>query len=51
MPPMTRLPRVHAGEFQALISRLAGDEEELLEDGRKEVEEMAEGTSTGDPGE
>ncbi len=43
--------RVHAGEFQALISRLAEDEEELLEDGRKEVEEMAEGTSTGDPGE
>lgn len=35
--------RVHAGEFLELLRRLAPDEDGLLEEGRKEVEEMAEG--------
>ena len=33
--------RVHAGEFNRLISILTGDEEELLAQGAKEVDEMA----------
>ena len=33
--------RPMAGEFQELIKRLAPDEEEFLENGRKEVEELA----------
>jgi rubrerythrin len=34
--------RVHAGEFLELLRRLAPDEAQFLENGRKEVEEMAE---------
>ena len=34
--------RVHIGEFMELLRRLAPEEAELLEEGRKEVEEMAE---------
>jgi rubrerythrin len=33
--------RVHAGEFNRLISILTGDEDELLAKGAKEVDEMA----------
>ena len=33
--------RVHAGEFNRLISILTGDEDELLAQGAKEVDEMA----------
>jgi rubrerythrin len=33
--------REHVGEFMELLRRLAPDEAELLESGRKEVEEMA----------
>lgn len=33
--------RVHAGEFNRLINILTGDEEELLAQGAKEVDEMA----------
>ncbi len=35
--------RVHAGEFLELIKRLAPGEAKLLEAGRQEVEEMADG--------
>ena len=35
--------RVHAGEFQRLLSILVRDEEELLAKGAREVDEMAEG--------
>jgi rubrerythrin len=31
--------RVHVGELQALLSRLVDDEDELLDEGREEVEE------------
>jgi len=34
--------RVHIGEFMELLRRLTPEEAELLEEGRKEVEEMAE---------
>lgn len=34
--------RVHAGEFQRLISLLVDDEEEKLAEGAEEVDEMAE---------
>ena len=37
--------REHVGEFMELLRRLAPDEAELIEAGRKEVEEMAEGSS------
>jgi rubrerythrin len=33
--------RVHVGEFQRLISILADDEEQLLDQGAEEVDEMA----------
>ena len=33
--------RVHAGEFQRLLNLLVDDEEELLAEGAKEVDEMA----------
>jgi rubrerythrin len=33
--------RVHAGEFARLISILTGDEDKLLAEGAKEVDEMA----------
>ncbi len=33
--------RVHAGEFQKLLSILAKDEDKLLAEGAKEVEDMA----------
>ena len=33
--------REHIGEFMELLRRLAPDETEYLEDGRREVEEMA----------
>jgi uncharacterized protein len=33
--------RVHAGEFNRLISILTGDEDDLLAQGAKEVDEMA----------
>lgn len=33
--------RVHVGEFQRLISMLADDEEQLLDQGAEEVDEMA----------
>jgi len=36
--------RVHAGEFLELLRRLAPEEQGLLDAGRKEVEEMAEGS-------
>lgn len=35
--------REHIGEFMELLRRLAPEEEGLLESGRKEVEEIAEG--------
>ena len=35
--------RVHAGEFLELLRRLAPDEEKFLQEGKEEVEEMAEG--------
>ena len=35
--------RVHVGEFMELLRRLAPGEAKLLEKGREEVEEMAEG--------
>ena len=35
--------RVHAGEFQRLIKILAGDEESLLAQGAREVNDMAAG--------
>ena len=38
--------RVHAGEFQRLLSILAEDEERLLKEGADEVNEMA-GNLTG----
>jgi len=34
--------RVHIGEFMELLRRLAPEEAKLLEEGRKEVEELAE---------
>ncbi len=34
--------RQHIGEFMELLRRLAPDEAKLLEEGRKEVEELAE---------
>jgi rubrerythrin len=33
--------REHAGEFQELLDRLAENEKELMNNGRREVEEMA----------
>lgn len=35
--------RVHAGELQRLLNILLEDEEELLEEGAEEVDEMAQG--------
>lgn len=35
--------RVHAGEIMRLIAILSGDEDKFLDDGKKEVDEMAEG--------
>lgn len=40
--------RVHVGEFQKLISILLDDEEQWLENGYGEVEEMAEEVASGD---
>ena len=34
--------RVHAGEFQKLLTLLLDDEQKLLDEGAEEVEEMAE---------
>ena len=34
--------RVHAGEFQRLLNRMLPDEENFLNDGAKEVDELAE---------
>ncbi len=39
--------RVHAGEFQRLISLLVDDEEEKLTEGAEEVDEMAEELQAG----
>ncbi len=36
--------RQHIGEFMELLRRLAPEEEKLLESGREEVEEIAEGS-------
>ncbi|MBN2538402.1 Rubrerythrin, partial [candidate division WOR-3 bacterium] len=33
--------RVHVGEFQRLLQIITGDEDKWLEDGRREVDEMA----------
>jgi rubrerythrin len=35
--------RVHVGEFMELLRRLAPEEAKFLEEGREEVEELAEG--------
>lgn len=39
--------RVHAGEFQRLLNILVDDEEQLLADGAKEVNELAEEVHAG----
>lgn len=41
--------RVHAGEFQKLLTILLPDEQEHLEHGAKEVEEMQEELGSGRP--
>lgn len=38
--------RAHIGEFMELLRNLAPDEAKFLEEGRKEVEELAEGLSS-----
>ncbi|MBD3345896.1 MAG: Rubrerythrin [Chitinivibrionales bacterium] len=40
--------RVHKGEFQRLISILAGDEQGYMEEGAEEVDEMRESLSKGE---
>ena len=42
--------RVHIGEFMELLRRLDPEEAKLLDEGRKEVEELAQGTAAGGEG-
>ncbi len=39
--------RVHVGEFQKLLNMLLSDEQDLLDKGAREVEEIAEAVKTG----